>query len=122
MGLSTFTITDEDLVSTIAEFQATIRGSRQEVGELQRLTISVLLEDDTMWLTLQSMTTLKYHVHSPIGGLPIIDIVRGMGEGELVIDGLGTTTALLVGLERATYLPEQRTMGSCSFLVTGLPI
>lgn len=114
---ATFTI---DLVT--AAFRATMRGSRQEIAELQTLTVTVTLDDSEEWLTLQSMVTPKYHVHSPLGNDPIIDIVRGAGEGLLTIDGLGETTALLVQLERSTYLPHDISQGTARFLVTGDPL
>lgn len=108
--------------ATEAIFGANVRGSRQESGDLQRLTLTVTLWDASEWLTLQTLVTTKYHVHSPLGGEPIVDIVRGPGAGDLVIDGLGSSTAILTALERSTYLPYARSQGSATFLVTGTPL
>lgn len=107
---------------TSAIFGAVMRGSRQQAGDLQQLTLTITYWDAAEWSMLLSLVTTKYHVHSPIGGEPLVDIVRGPGEGELVIDGLGSTTAILTSLERATYLPYDRSQGSAAFLVTGAPL
>ena len=113
MGLSSFTIGTD-----VAEFHATIRGSRQEMGDLQRLTIAVVFDDHWGWQDLQALVTVKYGVQSPLGGTPIVDVVRGPGEGSLLIDQFGIVMAVLVGLERSTYLPYDRSMGTATFLVT----
>lgn len=115
--MASFTITP-----TTAIFGAVIRGSRQEAGDLQRLTVTVTYWDVSEWANLLSLVTTKYHVHAPVGGDVVLDIVRGPGAGELVIDGLGSTTAILTNLERSTYLPYARSQGSANFLVTGLPL
>jgi len=115
--MASFTITP-----TTAIFGAVMRGSRQQAGDLQQLTLTITYWDASEWANLLSLVTTKYHVHSPIGGEPIVDIVRGPGEGDLVIAGLGSTTAILTSLERSTYLPYNRSQGSASFLVTGTPL
>jgi hypothetical protein len=108
--------------TTEAIFGAVIRGSRQQAGDLQQLTVTITYWDVEEWATLLGLVTSKYHVHSPLGGDPLVDIVRGPGEGELVIDGLGSTSAILTALERGTYLPYDRSQGSGTFLVTGAPL
>lgn len=65
------------------------------------------------------MVTTKVHVHVPLGGGVVIDVVRGPGADTLVVDGLGTTTAIMTSLERSTYLPNGRATGTAVFLVTG---
>src|SRR5262249_34464212 len=63
------------VASTAAVFGAAIRGSRQEIGDLQRLTLTVTLWDSDEWMTLQTLVTSKYHVHAPLGGDVRLDIV-----------------------------------------------
>jgi len=48
--------------------------------------------------------------------------VNGPGEGDLVIAGLGSTTAILTNLERSSYLPYSRSQGTATFLITGTVI
>jgi len=108
--------------ATTAIFGARIDGSRQTTGDLQQFTCAVTLWDVSEWMTLQSLATTTYHVHAPLGGNPIVDIVGGAGEGSLVIGGLGSTTAILTGLERSSYLPYNRTQGTATFLITGSAI
>jgi hypothetical protein len=108
--------------TTEAIFGAVIRGSRQQSGDLQQLTLTITYWDVSEWSNLQSLVTTKYHVHSPLGGEPVVDVVKGPGEGTLVIDGLGSTSAILTALERGTYLPYDRSQGSGTFLVTGAPL
>lgn len=110
------------IASTTAVFGAVMRGSRQQTGDLQQLTLTVTYWDVSEWTNLLSLATSKYHVHSPLGGSPVVDVVRGPGPGALVIDGLGSTTAILTSLERSAYLPYNRSQGTASFLVTGTPI
>lgn len=106
-----------------AIFGAIIRGSRQETGDLQRLTLGVVYWELTEWQTLRDLVTTKYAVHAPLGGdATVVDVVRGPGEGILVIENIGETAAILIALERSTYLPYDRTMGSATFLVTGDPV
>jgi hypothetical protein len=108
--------------ATEAIFGANIRGSRQESGDLQRLTLTVTLWDATEWTTLRDLVTSKHHVHATLGGDPIVDVVRGPGAGTLVVDTLGETSAILISLERSTYLPYARSQGTAVFLVTGEPL
>jgi len=110
------------IASTAAIFGANITGSRQTIGDLQQLTCSVTLWDVSEWTDLQSLVTTKYHVHVPLGGAAIVDIVNGPGEGDLVIAGLGSTTAILTNLERSSYLPYSRSQGTATFLITGTVI
>jgi len=106
-----------------AIFGAIIRGSRQEVGDLQRVTLGVVFWEPSEWTTMRDLVTTKYAVHAPLSDdATVIDIVRGPGEGILVIDNIGETSAILIALERSTYLPYDRTMGSATFLITGLPL
>lgn len=108
--------------ATAAIFGARISGSRQTIGDLQELLVGITYWDLDEWMTLQSLVTSKYHAHVPLGGPPVLDIVRGAGEGTLVIAGLGSTTALLTNLERSTYLRYDRSQGSATFLITGTAI
>ena len=108
--------------TTSAIFGANVAGSRQMIGDLQQFTCAVTLWDASAWMTLQSLVTPKYHVHAPLGGSPLVDIVTGAGEGTLVIAGLGSTTAILTNLERAAYLPYNRSQGTATFLITGTAI
>jgi len=105
--------------STEAVFGANITGSRQSIGDLQQLTCAVTFWDVDEWTTFQSLVTTKYSVHVPLGGTPVLDIVNGPGEGDLVIAGLGSTTAILTNLERTSYLPYNRSQGTATFLITG---
>ena len=107
---------------TVAIFGANIAGSRQETGDLQRLTLTVTLWETTEWTTLRDLVTTKYHVHAPLGGNAILDIVRGPGVGTLVIDTLGETEALLISVERSSYLPYDRSQGTAVFLITADPL
>jgi len=118
--VASFTVEPPAVVATTtAIFGAVMRGSRQEAGGLQRLTLTVTLWDVEEWLTLQSLVTSKYHVHEPLGGVPVVDVVIGPGEGALVIDGLGSTSAILTALDRSSYLPYLRSQGTAAFLITG---
>ncbi|HKE95939.1 MAG TPA: hypothetical protein VKB34_16645 [Povalibacter sp.] len=108
--------------ATAAIFGANIMGSRQTMGDLQQFTCSVTFWDVDEWTTFQSLITTKYSVHVPLGGDPVVDIVNGPGEGELVIAGLGSTTAILTSLERSSYLPYDRSQGTATFLITGTAI
>lgn len=115
--MASFTITP-----TTAVFGAVMRGSRQQAGDLQQLTVTVTYWDVSEWAALLSLVTTKYHVHAPLGGDCVVDVVRGPGAGTLVIAGLGSTTAILTSLERSTYLPYARSQGTAGFLVTGAPL
>lgn len=113
MATSTFTIG-----GTTATFNATIIGSQQESGDLEHLTLAVVLPDQPEWVDFLSLVTTKYHVHAPMSGNAILDIVRGLGIGTLTISGLGATSALLVGLRRTRYLRANKSLATAEFLVT----
>jgi len=108
--------------ATTAIFGARIDGSRQTTGDLQQFTCAVTFWDVSEWTTFRSLVTTKYHVHAPLGGAPVVDVVNGAGAGALVIAGLGSTNAILTSLERSSYLPYNRTQGTAVFLITGTPI
>jgi hypothetical protein len=108
--------------TTTAVFGARIDGSRQTIGDLQQFTCAITLWDTTEWSDMQSLVTTKYSVHVPLGGAAVIDVVNGPGEGDLVIAGLGSTTAILINLERSSYLPYNRSQGTATFLITGTAI
>jgi hypothetical protein len=108
--------------ATTAIFGANITGSRQTTGDLQQFTCAVTFWDVSEWMTFQGLVTTKYHIHAPLGGSPVVDVVNGAGEGDLVITGIGSTTAILTSLERSNYLPYDRSQGTATFLVTGSPI
>ena len=106
--------------STTATFKSTIQQAHQTIGDLQEFVFGVYLTTQSDWLTLQTLVTTKYHVHVPLGGSNVIvDIVRGPGAGTLAIDGLGSTSGILTTLSRPTYLPNGRSLGSATFLITG---
>lgn len=104
--------------ATTATFGAVVRGASQEAGDLERLTCSVNMTDVAAWTTLQSLVTTKYAILVPFSGDPIVDVVRGPGEGTLIITGLGTVTAILTSLTRNTYTRTVRTLGTATFLIT----
>jgi hypothetical protein len=106
--------------ATTATFGAMIRGASQGAGDLETLSVGVHLADETAWRTLESLVTTKYHVHVPMSGTPIVDVVRGPGAGTLTISGgvLTTATAILIVLRRDTYTRNTRTTGSAQFLLT----
>lgn len=108
--------------ATTVTFRSTIGGSRQSIGDMPEFTVGVLMDAQSDWLTFQTLVTTKYHVHAPLGGVVVVDVVRGPGQGVLVIDNLGTTDAILTGLDRPTYLPNGMSMGSATFLVIGAAI
>lgn len=110
--MATFTIG-----AVVATFDDVLRGTSQEAGDLERLTLGMLITAPE-WADLLSLVTTKYHVHVPLSGNIILDIVRGPGTGALVVPGLGSTTALLVGLRRGTYLPSVRSLPTADFLIT----
>lgn len=116
--MSTFTVP----TLTPATFHATIQDSRQEIGDLQRMTLRVLLDDGTEWLNLQALVTRKYSVQTTLDGTVILDILRGPGVGALAIDGMGLTDAMLVDLGRNRYLPADRSLAMATFLLTGDPL
>lgn len=105
--------------ATTATFGAMIRGASQTAGDLQQLEVGVNLRLDSDWVTMHSMVTSKLHVHVPVGGTPVIDVVRGLGEGTLTISGLGAVTAILTHLQRNTFVRGGRTLGQATFLITG---
>jgi hypothetical protein len=106
--------------ATTATFGAMVRGATQGAGDIETLHIGVSLVDETAWRTLQSLVTTKYHVHVPMSGNPIVDVVRGPGAGTLTISGgvLTTVSAILVDLKRDTYTRNARTTGSAQFILT----
>ena len=115
MAVSTFTIS-----ATVATFNATINGSNQDAPEPEKLTLGALFGDANEWADAVSLITSKYHVHLPLGGNAVVDVVRGAGAGTLVVSGLGTTTALLVGLQRNRYLPSNKSMATMTFIRTAV--
>jgi len=106
--------------ATEATFVARINGYRQETdNDLPRLTIGTYFRTATEWDTLYSLITNTYAIHSPIGGdMVILDVVRGAGQGTLVVDGLGSWFAVLVDAQRNQYLPNDQSIGSATFLLT----
>lgn len=111
--MATFTIS-----STVCTFGARIIGSSQEAGDVERLVVGMYLTTAQEWLDAVALATTKYHIHVPLGGNIVIDVVRGAGTGTLVIAGLGTTTALLTDLRRQEYLPSPKSLATCAFLLT----
>lgn len=103
--------------STTANFGATLLGSQQEAGDLERLTLGISIPNETDWGALFSLVTTKYAVHVPLGGDPVIDIVNGPGAGTLTVPNLGTWTAILIGLSRDRWAQGTKTIGSAVFLI-----
>lgn len=97
-----------------------MRGSQQEAGDVERVTFTVSLPNAQEWADMLSLVTTKYHVHAPLGGSAVIDVVRGPGAGALVVSGLGSTTAILVALRRTLYLPSSKSQGTADFLITAV--
>lgn len=73
------------------------------------------------WNDAVALMTQRYHVHQPLGGTAtVLDVARGAGVGTLVIEALGTTSALLVELRATTYLPQAtRRQATATFIRTG---
>ena len=102
--MSTFTIG-----TTTTTFRAVVRGSSQDATEPEKVSVTMHFDSVTEWNDAVSLLTHRYHVHQPLGGSTVvIDVARGAGSGALVIEGLGTTSALLVELRATTYLPAAR--------------
>lgn len=99
--MATFTVG-----GTVTTFTATVRGSGQDSLEPETLTIGAYWSTAAEWHDATNLMTQAYHVHKPLGGTAVvIDIARGAGAGTLVISGLGTTTAIMVGLRANQYFP-----------------
>lgn len=101
---------------TTATFTDVRRGTSQESGDIEKLSIKVTIASQAEWVNLLSLVTTKYHVHVPLGGTPILDIVNGPGEGTLTIPGLGSATAVLISAKRNDYL-RTVTQGQADFLI-----
>jgi len=106
------------IATTTANFTDRRRGSMQVAGDLEKLTLGITVTNATDWTTLESLVTTKYHLHIPLSGNTILDIVRGLGVGTLTITGLGSASAILTSLKRDTYLKGTTTQGLAEFLVT----
>lgn len=115
MPLSTFTIS-----GTAASFTATVNGSGQDAPEPEKVTIGAVFADALEWADAVALVTPKYHVHLPMSGNAIVDVIRGPGVGALVVSGLGSTSAILVGLQRTRYLDNARTLATMTFIRTAV--
>jgi hypothetical protein len=102
-----------------ATFSASIRGWTQEAGDLEKLNLTVTMDDAAAWAALESLVTTKYAIQVPLSGDAIVDVARGAGVGTLTIGGLGTVDALLVSLNRNEFLRNGRTRAPAQFLITG---
>ena len=108
--------------ATTATFHATIVSSEDSAGDLERLNLSIHVDNDTAWLTLFSLVTTKYHVHVPISGSTIVvDVAKGAGAGTLTISGLITCHAVMVDLRRNRWTKSGHELGTATFLVTSIP-
>jgi hypothetical protein len=109
------------VAATTAAFKATINGARQSnQNDLPQLTVGTYFATVAEWDALYALLTTTYAVHSPIGGSTVVlDVMRGAGQGTLVIDGLGTWFAVMTACERSRYLPNDQSVGSATFLLTG---
>ena len=107
--------------ATTATFAATMNGSKQTTqDDLQQLVLGVYFRTANEWDTLFSLLTTTYAVHSPIGGATVVlDVLRGAGQGTLAVDNLGTWFAVMTACERSQYLPNEQSIGSATFLLTG---
>jgi len=106
--------------ATAATFAALMNGSREDTqDDLPRLVLGAYFRDPTEWDTLHSLVTTTYAIHSPISGDTVVmDVVRGAGQGTLVVDSLGSWFAVLIDVQRQTYLPDDQAIGSATFLLT----
>lgn len=105
---------------TSTTFVAVVRGSSQDAAEPERLTVTMHFDELSQWDAAVALMTFRWHIHQPLGGSDVIvDVARGAGEGTLVIDGLGTTSALLTELRSTTYLPGgERRQATATFVRT----
>lgn len=101
-------------------FRAVVRGSSQDAAEPEHLTLTMHFDTLAEWNDAVALMTQRYHVHQPLGGLTtVIDVARGAGVGTLMVEGLGTTSALLVDLRAMTYLPGgARRQATAAFIRT----
>lgn len=106
--------------ATAASFVPTINGARQSnQDDLPQLTLGAYFQSTAEWDTLFSLLTTTYALQSPIGGsVVVLDVLRGAGQGELLVDNLGSWFAVLVACERSQYLPNEQSVGSVTFLLT----
>jgi hypothetical protein len=113
--VATFTV-----VTTTATFRATINGARQSSqDDLPQLTVGTYFASDAEWQALYGLLTTTYAIHSPIGGdTVVLDVLRGAGQGTLVIPNLGSWWAVMTACERTQYLPNDQSIGSATFLLT----
>jgi hypothetical protein len=99
--VATFTIG-----GTTTTFKAVVRGSSQDASEPEHIALTMHFDTVAEWNDAVALMTQRYQVHQPLGGSStIVDVARGAGVGTLVIEALGTTSALLVELRATTYLP-----------------
>ena len=113
--MATFTIG-----ATTSTFKAVVRGSSQDASEPERITVTMHFDTAAEWNDAVALMTHRYHVHQPLGGTGIVlDVARGAGVGTLVIESLGTTSAVLAELRTTTYLPgAARRQASATFVRT----
>jgi len=106
---------------TVATFSARIAGSQDEAGDLEQITFATHVASAAEWADLVSLVTTKYHVHVPLDPTadPIIDIVRGPGEGTLVVAGFGSASAILVAARQSAFVRSAAAAGGTAvFLLT----
>jgi hypothetical protein len=105
---------------TTATFKATINGARQSTqDDLPQLTVGTYFASTLQWDTLYALLTSTYAIHSPIGGSTVVlDVLRGAGQGTLVIPSLGSWYAVMTACERSQYLPNGQSVGTATFLLT----
>jgi len=107
---------------TSTTFLAVIRGSSQDAAEPERITVTAHFNSLAEWNDAVALMTLRWHIHQPLGGTGVvIDIARGAGVGTLIIESLGTTSAILVELRSTTYLPGgARRQATATFIRTAV--
>lgn len=108
--------------ATTATFHATISGSQDEAGDLERMTLGLHFDADADWSILFTLVTTKYHIHVPVSGTTIVvDVARGPGAGTLTVPSLITCHALLVDLHRSRWARAGKILGQGTWLITSIP-
>jgi hypothetical protein len=114
--VATFTIS-----STVTTFTATVRGSGQDSLEPETIDVGAYWTSAAEWNDATNLMTQTYHVHKPLGGTAaVIDVARGGGAGTLVVPGLGTTTAIMIGLRATHYHVNGARSGVITFMRTAV--
>lgn len=100
-----------------ALFWALSIGHLHDVGVLEEITIGVQWDGQADYTDLKDLVSPTVAVQD-CGNTVYVDVWNGPGAGSLVIDHLGTYTAVLRRLTRSTYLPSGKGVGQATFLIT----